>query len=354
MTSRILAIATSIALLATPAGAQGDRDQSDSLRFVVVGHPRGNSDRELNPKLGELIEAVRRVRPEYVVLTGDIIYGEYRDWPPDSAHVERQWHALDSAFATLGVPVYRVPGNHDIHDPITHEIWTRRYGPLPRAIDAHGYRFLMLNSAQIRPAADTAPRKVIRGVDIDSAQIAFLRRELQGDSIGRRTFIFLHHLLWWDADGAWWRDVHPVLAAAGVRAVFTGDYGPLKFSTDERDGVRYYQTSIDDNAPVDIQRAFVSSRLLSSQFDNFLEVVAYDDTADVRVHVIGEISSGQFTPQHHAAASVPWPPRPILERLRRRPRLVAGAGLGGLLVVSLAFAAGRYSVRRRLRVEERH
>ena len=45
----------------------------EPLRFVVLGHIRGGVTGGLNPKLGELLTEVRRLRPEFVVLTGDIV-----------------------------------------------------------------------------------------------------------------------------------------------------------------------------------------------------------------------------------------------------------------------------------------
>jgi hypothetical protein len=340
-----------LALAAASVGeldAQADQPGDAPLHFVVVGHPRGKPDRQLNPKLGELIDEVKRLRPEFVLITGDIIYGEYRAWPIEAGHIERQWEQVDSAFATLGVPIYRVPGNHDLHDPVTQEIWDRRYGPLPRAVEVRGHKLLLLSSVYVRPATyRPGEERHVGGIDLDSAHLAFLRRELAGDVPGSRTFVAMHHLLWWEPDAAWWRDVHPLLATAGVRAVFTGDYGPLKFSTHERDGVRYFQTSIDENASIDMQRARVNSRVLSHMFDNYLEVTASDDTLDVRVHVVAALTSGQFTPRTQAAIAVPWPSPPLWRRILRRPELIAAGAFGALLLAGTAFVAGRYSARRR-------
>jgi hypothetical protein len=285
-----------------------------------------------------------------VVLTGDIIWGDYQAWPPDSARVENEWRQLDSALATLGVPVYRVPGNHDLHDPVTREIWWRRYGPLPAVVEARGHRLLLLRSAHIRPASDTAPPKLIRGADLDSGQVEFLRQELARPIAGGRTFVFLHHLLWWEpADGPWWRDVHPLLRGR-ADAVFSGDFGPLKFSTLERDGVRYYQTSLEDSIPVSMQRNRVSNRVLASQFDNFLEVEAGASGVEVRVHVVAAASSGQFTPDRFGEVTRPVAVEPLWQRVLRQLRQPERAAilLGGAIgLVWLGFLLGRGSARRR-------
>jgi hypothetical protein len=255
--------------------------------------------------------------------------------------VEHEWNEVDSALATLGVPVFRVPGNHDLHDPVTREIWSRRYGQLPRAIVVHGHRFLMLRSAAIRP--DSGADKFIRGRDLDSTQLEFIRRETANRIAGGRTFAFVHHLLWWQPpEGGWWRQVHPLLVAGGVEAVFSGDFGPVKFSTLSRDGIRYFQTSVMDSIPVVMQRNQESNRMLAGQFDNFLLVSVGEGAVDVEVRTVGWEASGDFSPlrwrEVHAPRQEPPPP----PRWRRMWELIGSPRrLGAIAVVAgLVFAAG--------------
>jgi hypothetical protein len=157
----------------------------------------------------------------------------------------------------------------------------------------------------------------------------------------------MHHLLWWEPDTAeWWRQVHPLLAAARTAAVFSGDYGPMKFSTMERDGVRYLQTSIEDSVPVVMQRNRLPSRLLSSQFDNFLLVTVEGREVSVEVRTVAAVSSGQFSPERWRAINED-PPRPtrweqVWDLIGSPRRLMALA-----LAVALVFGAGARWGRRR-------
>ena len=50
-------------------------------------------------------------------------------------------------------------------------------------------------------------------------------------------FLLMHHMLWWKEDAPWWAQVHPLLLGTNVRAVFAGDYGPMKFSHLRRDAI---------------------------------------------------------------------------------------------------------------------
>lgn len=324
---------------------------ADTTRFVVLGHIRGSAGK-LSPKLDELLREVRDLRPAFVVLTGDIIWGDVHKRFAEPASIEREWDAVDSAVATLGVPVYRVPGNHDISDVPSRDVWIKRYGPLPNQVVVGDLRLLLVSSAWLPADGDTLHNPHIRGVDLDSAQVAWLAAELPKPGRHRMTMLFMHHLLWWEAsDGRWWREVHPLLAKGGVTAVFSGDYGPLKFSTMTRDGVRYYQSSIEVPVDLGVLQDRISSRILSAQFDNFFEVVVTDDTAEVKVHTIAETSSNEFTPDRVRAINTPrpGPGESLATRVWRRigtpPRLAAL--FGGLGAV---FLTGYWLGRRRSRV----
>jgi len=300
-------------LLSGPATAQ--HPPATPLRFVVLGHIRGDVAHRLNPKLAELLTEVRTLQPDFVVLCGDIIWGDIDHNPSRPAEVEAEWNSVDSALATLHVPIYRVPGNHDVPDLGTRDIWIRRYGRPPSAVTVRGTRLILLSSTFFPADGDTEHHRYISGVDIDSAQVAFLKRTL-ADTNAAHTIVFTGHNLWWEAEpGRWWREVHPLLAAAHVTNVFSGDYGPLKFSTRERDGVRYYQTSMEGAPPsLTMLHNRVASRLLSNQFDNYLEVTV-SDSVRVTVQTIGEVSSGMFTPEQWTAIEN-QPPPPLSVRLR--------------------------------------
>jgi hypothetical protein len=344
------ALGLALALSTTLGGrsaAQPDSAVKRPFSFAVLGHVRGERDHTLNPKLGELLDHVRALRPDFVVLTGDIIWGdlfggragEATAALPDTAVVRREWERLDSALATLHVPVYRVPGNHDISDLGTKQVWWRRYGPLPRAVERYGSRLLLVSSAWIPADNDTVRRIVTRPPALDSAETAWLQAQL-GRSQWAHTFVFMHHLIWWDSTASWWKDIHPLLRPAGVRAVFSGDYGPLKFSHLTRDSVLYVQGSMEGIMKLNTLRAIPTSRILSAQFDNFLFVRVNGPAVDVQVKTLGEWSSPQYQPAFFQGTMEP-PPPPVTgwqkwTRYLVTPRKLAA--LGGFALV--AFLAG--------------
>ena len=331
-----------LATLAAPAAAQAPAAApASAFSFAVLGHVRGGRDGP-NPKLAELLDNVRRLKPAFVVLTGDMIWGDIEHNPADTAWILREWTHLDSALATLGVPAYRVPGNHDINDLATRDIYLRRYGRPPASVTYGGTQLLLLSSAYIPPDSDKRKMPAIRTRALEPAQAAWLRTELAKPAFAHR-FVFMHHLLWWEPDSSsWWREVHPMLSAAKVDAVFSGDYGPMKFSTRTKDSVHYYQASMEGSPSIAMLRGNLAARTLSSQFDNFLEVRVDGATSNVVVHTIAETSSGFFTPQHYAEVTAPAPPEPLGRRVWAKvgnPKRLAMLLLG----LGVVFGAGWFA-----------
>ena len=298
--------------IAAPVAAQ-EGAAGSSYSFVVLGHVRGSKDGP-NPKLPELLDKVRALKPAFAVLTGDMVEGDVEHHPSVAATVIREWTYLDSALATLGIPIYRVPGNHDIQDVSTRNIYWQRYGKLPQLKTFGRTRLLLLSGAWTPADGDTSKMRFERGVDLDTAQVGWIRSELAKPGYDH-TFAFMHQLLWWEPDsGAFWRDVHPLFVKGKVDAMFTGDYGPLKFSTMTKDSVRYFQTSIEGSPSISMLQHRLKSRLLSAQFDNFLEVKVAGPKVDVLVHTVAEVSSGFFTPQHYEAVDVAVRPKELTQR----------------------------------------
>lgn len=321
---------------------------SDSVTFVVLGHLRGTRDSALNRNLPELIARVRELRPAFAVLLGDLILGDPRGNPVDSAWVEFQWHQLDSALAGMRIPMYRTPGNHDISDLVTRNIWLRRYGPPNQVIRRDGLRLVIVPSAWIPADGDTRNNPFVRPDALDSTMVRWLADSLAGPAAPGPTLVFTHHLLWWEDGAPWWRDVHPLLRDAGVPVVFGGDYGPLKFSHAERDGIRYLQTSIEAGNDLEGLRKREYARLLSSQFDNFLVVRVKGREVKVTVEVLGALTNEQFTAERFHAMMQPLPaaPRSLRDRMSEILSVRRVAALGVLLLA--VFAGGWWLGRRRV------
>jgi hypothetical protein len=347
------ALATLAALSAASPHARAQASD-DAYRFAVVGHVRGGpGDGNLpRAKVEELVAELKRRELDFVVLTGDIVWGDFEaQGEPDIDAIRRDFEALDTLFAGVGVPFHRVPGNHDIWDARTRDLWLERYGQLFGAFDHKGSRFVFLCSPWL-PARDgeRCPGGFIRGAPLPSDQIAFVREQTEGAREAQHVFVFLHHMLWWPQGASWWSDVHPLLAAAPTRAVFAGDMGPWKFSCETRDDVRYVQSAVDftDLPPLEMLRNREESRALAAQLDNFVVVSVDGPRVDYEVATVGSLSA-----PHRDAAT--WREihshdagtfrRKLFNRMNTPERAVDGlfkaaaaAGLAGVVLGALAAA----------------
>jgi len=293
------------AALALFAPAAFAEPQGDAYRFAVVGHLRsgpGNGNLA-RTKLERLIERLRAEQLAFVVLTGDIVWGDIYPDPQvgvDGAAIRRDWDSIDQLFAGLGVPVHRAPGNHDIWDPTTRDIWLERYGRPFGAFEFRGSRFVLLNSCWT-PTGDkgSTPGKYIRGAPLPDEQIAFLREQADLARDAEHLFVFQHHLLWWYDDAPWWKDVHPLLANAHARAVFGGDLGPGKFSHETRDGVEYVQSALDftDTPPMEMLRNNEGSRTIVTQLDNYVVVSVDGPKFDMQLRVVDAFDNENLAPK---------------------------------------------------------
>jgi len=212
--------------LSDPGGA-GD------FTFVVMGDNRpwwGGPDPVMqNIYFAQNIRLANASGGEFAVIPGDLIHG----YAKDAAVVNRMWDEFDRAASYYTIPVIPVVGNHDVQDLTTLGIWHRRFGPTYFSWDYKGCHFIALDS------------EVVGDLDrIAGSQLAWLKDDLKRAAGARRIFVFVHKPLWRFGpkervlENQWYKDVHPLLAAAGVDTVFGGhDHEYLRYPT--RDGVNY-------------------------------------------------------------------------------------------------------------------
>jgi len=129
---RFVRLALIVLLLAFAANlSAAEQAVHRPFSFVVLGHVRGNDDGLQHPTLDPLLAKVRELKPDMIFLTGDMIWGGLGKKQQQAEVITQDWDRLDAKLAQLGIPVYRVPGNHDVHDPVTRDIYFARYGKLP-------------------------------------------------------------------------------------------------------------------------------------------------------------------------------------------------------------------------------
>ena len=290
-----------LAFLVSPSHLPALDAEEPPYSFVVIGHLRGEPDAGLYFLIDELIDRVSQTQPDMVFLTGDMIFGDWHRPVVDRERIIAQWEELDRALGRLEVPVYRVPGNHDINDPVTRDVYYGRYGKPPQSVTFGRDLFLLVASPHI-PLDDSpvgVPRPHSRVRELSHEQVDFIRAQLEEGHSFNNIFVFMHHIVWWSPDAPWWQQVHPILVESGGRAVFAGDHGPLKFSHLRRDGIDYLHTALEGRVPADWLRPSEEGRLIHYQFDHFLNVTVSGRDVRVELEVIGAQSSGKFSPDFY-------------------------------------------------------
>jgi hypothetical protein len=206
---------------------------NESFRFAIMGDTRPPpSGRPVEQTLmfARNIEMANESGGDFAVIVGDLIFG----CTDDPALVAEEWDHYDAALRRFMIPVYSVPGNHDVWNDASLAIWTERYGDAYFSWDHKGAHFVALCS-ELPGEVNT----------VTGGQFEWLKRDLKKTG-AKHIFVFLHKPLWKrdyvGSDGVdRWAPVHELFARHGVSAVFAGHEHEYCMYP-EVDGVSYFVT----------------------------------------------------------------------------------------------------------------
>ncbi|MDM7926770.1 MAG: metallophosphoesterase [bacterium] len=195
-----------------------------SLRFVVIGDRTGSGPDSWGV-LDRAIAETNRLKPDFAVHIGDLISGG-----SSASILKTQWDEALRHLDSLRVPLFLVPGNHDISNPAGRAAWVERFGVTRQAFDFAGSRFILLDTESEAPSG--------RG-GLGPQQTAFLRKAARSGPQAGPVFIFMHRPAW-ILDGALkteWESARPDSGSAPV-LVFSGHLHIL--AAEKRGGIRYF------------------------------------------------------------------------------------------------------------------
>lgn len=186
----IAVVVTTLLALLPPPSASAAGEPAPHYRFIVTGD--GRSDRSPRPGDGdginqtvlkELVREVLRVKPLFVLFTGDLVYGSTNESSFRSQL--RSWIGIMKPVYDAGIHVYPVRGNHDIYSANAEQAWRETFsGPyaLPQngpegekdmtyaavesnalilGLDEWGSHPRAVNLAWLRKALDDHPQPVV-------------------------------------------------------------------------------------------------------------------------------------------------------------------------------------------------
>jgi hypothetical protein len=286
-----------------------DASGDGELSFVVWGHPyAGTGEPPLH--YDEVIRELNKIRPDLIFITGDAIQGMYSQ-KPDSDVIRNDWNTLYAGLDRLGIPVHVAPGNHDVHNFVTRDIFLERNCSPPYAFDFKKSRFLILDTVGIdQRKQDGQFSWDPQMLPFSDAQLAFIASSTSEKDAYDNLFVFMHHTEFWlDEDSFWWNEVHALLRLTDANVVvFTGNPVHSKYTYLERDGVRYIQSSFTkpESVPFYQTKRFRWLLAKAQQFDTLQLVSVNGSDIQVDARVIGEHNSATFRPDWFHAVEKPF------------------------------------------------
>jgi Icc protein len=113
--------------------------------------------------------------PAFVVTTGDSIQGD------SDAAAEQEWR--EAARIWAHIPLYLVPGNHDVFSPTSEQLYRKYSGrPLHYSFDREDAHFTVLDNS--------------RSDELSAGELAFVEDDLKAHAAARVKFILSHRPSW--------------------------------------------------------------------------------------------------------------------------------------------------------------
>lgn len=107
---RVVFISAFLAIVSLTASAG-----EPSWRFIVTGDSRGDKNSVNTAILGELAAEIVKKQVDFVLFSGDLVYGHVDQAAMDSQF--KTWQDTMQPVYDAGIGVYVVRGNHDLGDP---------------------------------------------------------------------------------------------------------------------------------------------------------------------------------------------------------------------------------------------
>jgi 3',5'-cyclic AMP phosphodiesterase CpdA len=177
------------------------------IRFAVIGDRTGGHEAGIH---GEVLKEIEGLKPDFVIGVGDMIEG----YTSDRSAIEREWKEYDALLESLSMPFYRVPGNHDIWDDTSAEIYRSDVAEPYYSFNAGPVHFIILDTSRW-PTVGSFPQQ----------QIDWLLADLVESRSAEYTVVLTHRPYWIETVARGKPDpLHTILVDHGVDAVFTGHY----------------------------------------------------------------------------------------------------------------------------------
>ncbi len=190
------------------------------VRFAIIGDRTGGHQEGIYE---QIVSAVENEKPEFVITVGDQIEG----YTEDTATLSQQWQEYKSVVSGLSMPLYLIPGNHDISTSSQLGPYLDNAGQPYYSFDHKGMHFVVLDASRWE-SGDSLPAE----------QLEWLAADLKQSENARQTFVFYHKPFWYGTTTDGRPDtLHRLFVKYGVDAVFCGHLH--EYFSGTYDSIRY-------------------------------------------------------------------------------------------------------------------
>ncbi|MCP5064916.1 MAG: hypothetical protein GY936_21050 [Ignavibacteriae bacterium] len=155
---------------------------SQKFTFAILADKTNGG--ELNwPIFDRAVDEINLLQPDFVIMVGDMIQGV----TTDTSLIKEMWKEFKSHADKLTVPLYLLPGNHDISNEVMYDYWNKNIGLRYYSFKKNNSLFILLNTEEYRKTKDG---------ELGKKQIDFVMNELEKNKEVDQTFIFFHRPLW--------------------------------------------------------------------------------------------------------------------------------------------------------------
>lgn len=187
----------------------------ENFTFAVISDLNGGERERI---FSVAAEQLKLLRPEFVMSVGDLIDGGTED----KDQLQKEFDSFDERASRIGLPLFRVGGNHDLTNKVMREFWEERYGAryyhfrykdvLFLVLDSEDYDDIRMQEIYLARAeaikvldSDSAEKAVTmeyfkmperRTGEIRPDQSAYFEKVLEENKDVRWTFLFMHKPVW--------------------------------------------------------------------------------------------------------------------------------------------------------------
>ncbi|MCX6842676.1 MAG: metallophosphoesterase [candidate division WOR-3 bacterium] len=196
--------------------------RNEPFTFAVLGDRAGDAQPEV---FHQILAEIALFNPDFIICTGNLIQG----YAADAAATNAQWDTITGQLRSTGIPYFVAPGNHDIWNPASESVFTKRVGRPAHTFKRGNSIFIFLDNSRW-PVDESLPLTEQRWLD----------KELTQTRKYRHAFVLMHRPYWrYALDRGRTELLHGKFKASGIDYVFTGS--DRFYCSHTWDSIHYFQ-----------------------------------------------------------------------------------------------------------------